>query len=257
MKKTTKTIAITYEKGGVGKTTTAVNMAAILAEKGYRVLLVDLDPQSYATGYYALYSDELPSAYDVMSRDYPIEKTIRHTDVDNLDLLPCTFNMSNIETDLAARPMRQEYVLKDALADIEGEYNFIIVDCPPAGLRIKTNAMVASDGLILATIPDDYAIQGLRCISKQLVSLKRGSNPDLAVLGVLITLDEHNANKRIYKEALQAQTIFPCFRTTIRKNTTLSAAINAHQPINKYDRTSNGFKDYSAFVDEFLSRLEG
>ena len=254
--KTATKIAVTYEKGGVGKTTTAVNMSALLADKGHKVLLVDLDPQSYATGYYALYSDDLPSIYDVMTRDYPAEKAIRHTHIENLDLLPCTFNMSSIETHLAARPMRQEYVLKDALTDIAASYDFIILDCPPAGLRIKTNALAAATGLILPTIPDDYAIQGLRCISTQLVNMKRGSNPKLEVYGVLITLDERNANKRAYKEALQAQTIFPCFRTTIRKNTTLSAAINAHEPIQRYDRTSNGCKDYTAFVDELLEKLE-
>lgn len=250
-----KTIGITYEKGGVGKTTTAVNVSAILAGKNYRVLLVDSDPQSYATGYYDLYDDTLPNLYTVMSKGIPAKQAIRATSIKNLDLLPAIYGLEAIETDLAAIPFGQEYVLKDALESIKNDYDYIIIDCPPAGIRMKTNVMAASDGLILPTIPDDYAIQGLICIGTKLKALQRSVNPELKVLGVLLTLDEQTVNKKAYKKALLNQSLFPCFKSTIRKNTTLSEAINSHKPICEYAKNSIGAKDYIAFTDELLEVL--
>lgn len=250
-------IGITYEKGGVGKTTTAVNVSAIMANAGYRVLLVDADPQSYATGYYDLYDDNRPSLYDVMSKGVPVKDAILDTIIPCLKLLPAVYKLEAIESDLAAIPFGQEFVLKDALEPVLEDFDYILIDCPPAGVRMKTNVMAASDGLILPTIPDDYAIQGLICISNKLKAMQRSVNPGLRVLGVLLTLDEHTANKRAYKEALQNQTLFPCFRQTIRKNTTLSEAINSHQPIVQYDKRSLGARDYRAFTEELLEVLHG
>lgn len=251
-----KTIGITYEKGGVGKTTTAVNVSAILADRNYKVLLVDADPQSYATGYYDLYDDALPNLYTVMSKGVSVKEAIRATNTKNLDLLPAIYGLEAIETDLAAIPFGQEYVLKDALEPIKDNYDYIIIDCPPAGIRMKTNVMAAADGLILPTIPDDYAIQGLICISSKLKALQRSVNPDLKVLGVLLTLDEQTSNKKAYKNALLNQSLFNCFKSTIRKNTTLSEAINSHKPICEYARNSIGAKDYMQFTDELLEVLK-
>lgn len=251
-----KTIGITYEKGGVGKTTTAVNLSAILADKGYRVLLVDADTQAYATGYYDLYDDSLTSLYEVMTKGVSIDKAIRITSIPKLDIVPATYELEKVESDLAAITFGQEFVLKDALEPIKQEYDFIIIDCPPAGVRMKTNVLAASDGLILPAIPDDYAIQGLVCISGKLTAMRRSVNPELTVYGVLITLDENTVNKKAYKKALQEKDIFPCFKQTIRKNTTLSEAINAHLPINKYNPKCNGCIDYTAVADELLLKIK-
>lgn len=250
-------IAITYEKGGVGKTTTAVNLAAILAEKGFRVLLVDLDPQSYATAYYDLYDDSLPSVYDVMTGRSRAGETVRETNVNNLHIIPCTYNFKDIETFLMMKTRRQEYTLRETMADVSDLYDFVLMDCPPSGNRIKTNALAYADYVLLPTIPDDYAIHGLLCMANELVEIRQGVNPSLDVLGVLITIYERTANKRAYTEALQGQDIFPCFKTVIRKNSALSAAINAHRPINEYARRSNGCTDYTALADEIIQRLEG
>lgn len=249
-------IAITYEKGGVAKTTTAVNVSAILAERGYKVLLVDLDHQSYATSYFNLYDDTLPSINDVVQGNVPAEKAIRPTGFWKLDLLPSNYSFREIETFLMVKTRGQDYYLKNALQGIDKDYDFIFLDCPPSGERIKTNALAFADTAILPTIPDDYAIQGLRCMATQLVEVKKFVNEGLTVLGVLITMDEHTANKTLYKKALQQQEIFPCFSSCIRKNTKLSEAINSHKPINVYEPHSNGCADYNALTDEILSKLK-
>lgn len=252
--KNTKILSVMYEKGGVGKTTTAVNTAAILAAKGFKILLVDLDPQSYATGYFSLYDDDRPSTLELLKCEDP-KNIICRTPTKNLDLLPSAHRLADAENYLTSLPCGSEFVLLDSLEKIKSDYDFIIFDCPPAGMRIKTNAMTAADYLILPTIPDDYAIQGLICITKQIAACKR-SNPSLKVAGVLLTLDEATSNKKAYKAALQNQKIFPCFRQTIRKNTTLSEAINAHKPISEYKPGCNGAKDYAAFVDELLEVIK-
>lgn len=248
-------IAITYEKGGVAKTTTAVNVAAILAEKGYRVLLLDLDPQSYATSYYALYDDSTPSINDVVQGRITAKAAIKDCGFFGLQMIPSNFAFKEIETFLMAKTRGQDFFLKNALTEIEDDYDFILMDCPPSGERIKTNALAFADYVILPTIPDEYAIQGLFCMSTEIVDIVKYVNPTLAVLGVLITIDERTANKTAYKNALQEQDIFPCFTTSIRKNTKLSEAINAHQPINVYEPKSNGCQDYKALTDEILTKL--
>lgn len=253
----TNIIAVTYEKGGVGKTTTAVNLAAILAEKGFRVLLADLDPQSYATAYYDLYNDSLPSITGVMMGKSTAREAIRPTGIENLDILPCTYDFKDIETFLMMKTRRQEYTLREAMTDVSSAYDYILLDCPPSGNRIKTNALAYADYVLLPTIPDDYAIHGLLCMANELVEIRQGVNPSLEVMGVLITIYERTANKKAYTEALQAQNIFPCFRTLIRKNSALSAAINAHKPINLYARRSNGCADYTALAEEVIRRSEG
>lgn len=134
-----KKIAITYEKGGVGKTTTAVNLSAILAEKGFKVLLVDLDLQSYATSYFDMYDDTLPCIYEVMCDDNDIkaEDAIRPTGIENLDLLPSNYKFRKMDIILMMKTKRQEYTLKKCLNDIEDRYDFIIFDDPPNGEKSR------------------------------------------------------------------------------------------------------------------------
>ena len=252
-----KKIAITYEKGGVGKTTTAVNLSAILAEKGFKVLLVDLDLQSYATSYFDLYDDTLPCIYEVMCEDNEITAAdaIRKTTIEGLELLPSNYRFRKMETVLMMKTKRQEYTLKKCLSPIEKNYEFIIFDNPPNGERIKENALAYADYLILPTIPDDNALHGLLCLSTEIVDVKEDVNPHLNVLGVLVTLDENTRNKNAYRQVLQTQELFPAFCTTIRKNTYLSEARNSHQPINLFDRKSHGYEDYLSLTEEILQKI--
>ena len=250
-------IAITYEKGGVAKTTTAVNVSAILADRGYKTLLIDLDHQSYATSYYGLYDESLPGVFEVMQGTVPASRAIRPTGIQNLDILPATYALRDIETVLMMKLRRQEYTLQAVMKDADTKYDYILIDCPPSGERVKTNALAYADYVLLPTIPDDYAIHGLQCMAETIVDIKQAVNPALTVLGVLITIDERTVNKMAYKKALQEQTIFPCFKTAIRKNTKLSEAINAHQPINLYEPKSSGNADYNALTDEILAKTGG
>lgn len=170
-------IAITYEKGGVAKTTTAVNVSAILAERGFNVLLIDLDHQSYATSYYGMYDGKQPGVFEVMKGDVSASEVIRPTGIPNLDLLPATYALRGIETVLMMKSHRQEYTLQNAMKDVDSKYNYILIDCPPSGERIKTNALAYADFVLLPTIPDDYAIHGLQCMAKTIVDIKQGVNP--------------------------------------------------------------------------------
>ena len=242
-------IAVTYEKGGVGKTITAVNLSAILAERGFKVLLVDLDCQSYATSYFDLYDEALPSIDSVMRGTSSARDTIRLTKF-GFDLLPSVYPFKTIEDYLHDKKDRQEQTLKNALFPIDSDYDYIIIDCPTNGYRIKENMHVYTDYLILVTIPDDNALQGLLCIAKDFVDIKRNYNSSLEVLGVLITMKEHTAIKVAYSQALHEQEIFPCFQTEIRKNSALSSARNLGKPINKHRQKSNGCLDYRSNLGE-------
>lgn len=247
-------IAVTYEKGGVGKTTTAVNLSAILAEKGFKVLLVDLDCQSYATSYFEMYDESLPSIDSVMRGTSSAYDAIRPTKF-SFDLLPSVYSFKRIEDFLHDKKDRQEQTLKKALLPIESDYDFLIFDCPTNGYRIKENLYACVDYLILVTLPDNIALQGLMCIATDFVDIKRNYNSSLEVLGVLITMKEHTAIKKVYAQALHEQEIFPCFQTEIRKNSALASARNLGKPINRHRRTSNGCLDYMSLADEVLERV--
>lgn len=252
-------IAITYEKGGCGKTTTAVNLSAILADRGYKVLLIDLDKQAYATSYYNCYNEETqPCIYEVMQDTSTCKEAIIETSFKNLFILPSCRRFAGVETYLMMMTKRQEYTLQmKVLEPIKNDFDYIIMDCPPSGERIKENALTAADYVILPIIPDDFAVAGLIQIAQEIVEIKRYTNPHIEVLGVLITQYERNKNKIEYTKAFKGQNMLPCFDTVIRKNTALSEAINHHKPINKYKKSSNGCIDYQSFADEVIARIGG
>ena len=251
-------IAITNEKGGCGKTTTAVNVSAILAERGYKVLLIDADPQSYSTFYYELYDAEKPSLYEVMFEGAEPSSAIAKTKYFALDVLRASKRMMQAEENLIERKVSGKPVntiMEEALASLDTQYEYIIIDCPPQGSKLLDNVHCYADYILMPMIPDEFALHSLRIKAENLIALRKDLNPHIQLLGGVIVMDEKNGTKAAYREALQAQNAVPVLRATVRKNITLSRAINAHEPINVYARRSNGNIDYQAVTDEMLGRV--
>lgn len=250
-------IEVTNEKGGCGKTTTAVNMSAILAERGYKVLLVDADPQSYSTLYYGLYAPSAPSLYDVMLFGEAPQAAISSTRF-GVDVLRSSTALMEAEELLDQRKiggLHYNDLLDDALSKVDTQYDFILIDCPPQGYKLLENVQRYADYLIIPMIPDEFALHSLRIKAENLLEIRRVINSRLRLLGGLIVMDEKNKTTGIYRDALQSQSVLPFFRATVRKNIALRRAINAHEPINVYDKRSNGNIDYQAVVDELLGRI--
>lgn len=255
-----KTIAVTYSKGGVGKTATAVNLSVVLAEEGFRVLLIDLDPQGCATANFSFREDMtvFPTAYELLTGKISPEKCLLKTNIANLVMIGAEYRLSKINEflyDSAKCPQETApYMLKNRLKALQKDYDFCILDCLPSDDMIKKNALAAADYTILPAIADDYALTGLEYLSQELEEVKQTTNPALSVLGVLLTMDENTAIKKAYKNALSnGQNIFPVFRQVIRKCSKIPEALNHQKPVVHYRCT--GGRDYVAFTYEVLTKL--
>ena len=267
-------IAITNEKGGCGKTTTAVNVSSMLSERGFRVLLIDADPQSYATMYYGLHDRASCNLYDVLrsdagQKDEVLEQAILRSSVFKkkkplegtfaVDVLCSHTKLKQIERDLVLlqennRPYAS--IMKERLSVLDEAYDFILIDCPPQGYNLLDAIHVFADYVLVPMIPDEFALHSLRIKVEELIDIRSKLNPRLRLLGGLLIMDEKSGTKAAYKDALLSQTAFPFFRATVRKNIALSRAINANEPINVYARSSNGCFDYEAVTDELLGRAQ-
>ena len=254
MERHTIKIAITTEKGGCGKTTTAVSLAAILAEREFKVLLIDGDYQSYSTHNLGLYHEEQLTIHEVMLGAEAKEAIVK-TDF-SFDLLPSAMKFRSMEESLTVQKMKgqsYEYTLKNALLTLDGSYDYIICDCPPNGDKVQQNIEAYADYLILPTIPDDNAIHTFLVKANALAKVKQSINPRLSVLGALIVAENAwHKNDRLYGSAIRSQDVFPCFKTSIRFTTDFRKALNAHEPINVYDSRCAGNKDYQSLVEEVI-----
>lgn len=252
-----KKIAITNEKGGCGKTTTAVNVSAILAERGYKVLLVDADPQSYSTMYYGLYDPSLPSLHEVMILNEPVDHAVTSTKfgVDVLRSNTALKKMEELLTQRKTSSLRYVTLLSEALSPLDNRYDFVIIDCPPQGYKLLENIQCYAEYVLIPMIADEFALHSLRIKAEDIIEIRRTLNPKLQLLGGLIVMDEKNKTTALYRDALQSQSVIPFFRATVRKNIALRRAINAQEPINVYDKRCNGNIDYQAVTDELIGRV--
>ncbi len=250
-----KIIAIVTQKGGVGKTTTAVNIAAILGEMGKATLLVDIDPQGNATSGVGLDKRKVAaSSYDLLTAATGTEAAAVKTDFAGLSVIPSSMALAGAELEIMDLPHRESR-LKAALAPYRAQYDYIIVDCPPALGLITLNALVAADTVLLPVQPEFYALEGLSQLIATVRQVKRTHNPTLEIEGVLFTMYDGRTNLT-QQVVAEVKKFFPrkVYAQVIPRTVRLAEAPGFGRPINYYDKTSKGAKAYRALVEELLER---
>ncbi|MDD6704557.1 MAG: AAA family ATPase [Clostridiaceae bacterium] len=252
-----KIIAVVNQKGGVGKTTSTVNLAASVALKGHKVLLMDIDPQGNATSGLGVNKRELEtSSYDVIVNALPIEKAIRKTEFENLWVLPSNMNLAGAELELVDMKHRESKI-KNAVAPIKSDFDFIFLDCPPSLGLITLNALCAADTVLVPIQCEYYALEGLSQLMSTIRQVKRLYNPHIEMEGVLLTMYDGRLN--LTQQVVgELKRFFPkkVYATAIPRNVKLSEAPSYGLPIHYYDKNSKGAAAYDALADEFL-KLNG
>ncbi|MGN0940602.1 MAG: ParA family protein [Selenomonadaceae bacterium] len=254
MKIVSKIIAVANQKGGVGKTTTAVNLASSLGALGVRVLLVDFDPQGNATSGVGVDKNALDtSIYEVMLSDVDVTKAIIHTEY-GLDILPSNINLAGAEIELSNLENR-EYRLKWALDKIKENYDFIIIDCPPSLGLLSLNSLTAADGVLMPVQCEFYALEGITELMNTIQLVKQDLNPTLSVFGVLLTMYD-SRTKLSNQVADEVRKYFneQVFNTIIPRTVRLSEAPSYGMPIAYYDEAAKGTEVYKALAQEVMFR---
>ena len=249
-----KVISIANQKGGVGKTTTAVNFSTILAKRGKKVLMIDADPQGNATSGLGIDKDVNFSVYDVLINDVEIENTVVQSMVKNLDVCPSNINLAGAEVELVSM-MSREHRLKEKIASQKDKYDFIIIDCPPSLGLITLNAFTASDSVLIPVQCEYYALEGLGQLINTINLVKKHLNKNLEVEGALLTMYDirTNLSNQVVKE-VSKYFENKVYKTVIPRNVKLSEAPSYGMPITVYDPRSKGARFYDKFVKEFLKK---
>lgn len=251
-----KVVSIANQKGGVGKTTTAVNLSTILAKKGKKVLLIDADPQGNATSGLGIDKDTNFSVYDVLVDDVEIENTVVQSSVKNLDVCPSNINLAGAEVELVS-VISREHRLQEKIDNQKDKYDYIIIDCPPSLGLITLNAFTASDSVLIPVQCEYYALEGLGQLINTINLVKKHLNKDLAIEGALLTMFDirTNLSNQVVKE-VNRYFENKVYKTVIPRNVKLSEAPSYGMPISIYDPKSKGAKAYDKFVREFIKKNE-
>lgn len=250
-----KVISVVNQKGGVGKTTSAVNLVACLGAMGKKVLLVDIDPQGNTTSGYGISRKGLTAtSYELLIGSCSARETIIKTKFQGVDIIPSNINLAGAEIEMAALDKR-EALLKNALAIVQNDYDYIFFDCPPSLGLITLNALTASDSFIVPIQCEYYALEGLAQLMATVRTIKRMYNPYIELEGVLLTMYDGRLNltQQVVNEVKR---FFPqkVYSTVIPRNVRLSEAPSFGQPVLYYDKSSKGSVAYVDFTKEFLKK---
>ncbi len=252
--KKTRIIAFANQKGGVGKTTSAVNIAAGVAALGKRVLLCDFDPQGNASSGVGVDKGAEKTIYDILMGANPYEALVK-TDYENLDCIPASVSLAGAELEIADEP-RRETKLKTALDMLRPDYDYIFIDCPPSLGLLTINALCASDGVIVPMQCEYFALEGLSQLMKTISIIKKKYNPSLTLDGVVVTMFDGRLNLSL-QVLEEIKTCLPgkLFRTPVPRNVRLSEAPSYGMPIKYYDKHSKGALAYEDISKELIERL--
>jgi len=248
-----RAIAIANQKGGVGKTTTAVNLGACLAEEGARTLIVDIDPQGNSTSGLGIEKRSVEkSVYDVVVEGAPLEDVIVKSEVDGLDVAPATVDLAGAEIELVASISREKK-LRTALDGLSAGYRFILIDCPPSLGLLTVNALAAADSILIPIQCEYYALEGLTQLMNTVRIVQRHVNPSLSLEGVVLTMYDGRTNLSV-QVAEEVKRFFrdKVYRTVIPRNVRLSEAPSYGKPIVVYDARSRGAEVYRELAKEVI-----
>ncbi len=251
----TKVMAIINQKGGVGKSTTAINLSAALGELGKQVLLVDLDPQGNSSSGLGIEKSQVHNCvYDVLLNDVPIEDVIIPDVSEGLDLVPATINLAGAEVELVSE-MARENRLKDAVGSLRGKYDYVFIDCPPSLGLLTVNALVAADKLLIPIQCEFYALEGVTKLLDSMKRVKTRLNPTLDIFGVLLTMyDGRTTLSRQVAEEVRGYFGKTVFAALIPRTVKLSEAPSFGQPITQYDPSGKGAQSYMDLAKEVVQR---
>ena len=254
-----KIISFANQKGGVGKTTSAVNVAASLGILGHRVLLIDLDPQGNATSGIGISKKELKaSSKDILTGDATAKELVLETEFDNLSVIPANIALAGVEFELydLFDNDQMPYRLKEGLAPIQEDYDYIIIDCPPSLGMLTINAFTASDGIVVPMQCEYYAFEGLSQLLQSVKGMKKRYNPELEITGILITM--YNGRLLLSMQVMSDLKKYfsdKLFDTHISRNVKLTEAPGYGKPVYYYDKNAKGSKEYLDVAKELSERI--
>ena len=247
-----KVISVANQKGGVGKTTTTVNLGTILAKKGKKVLLIDADPQGNATSGLGVEKDVEPSTYDMLVNDAELQESLQDTIIKNLKVCPANMNLAGAEVELVSM-MSREQRLKEKLEPLKEKFDYVLIDCPPSLGLITLNSFTASDSVLIPVQCEYFALEGLGQLLNTINLVKKHLNKEIRIEGALLTMYDMRTNlsNQVVKE-VKKYFEDKVYKTVIPRNVRLSEAPSYGMPITEYDPKSKGAKSYLKFAKEFL-----